>query len=287
MHRPDGNDGDVTAIGRHGTLELTFARQGTETRVTHSRSRSPWHFFPPMSLDGGIAYVMLVNPSGGLVGGDRVAVRMTLGAGAHVLCSTPSANRVYRSDSSSAEQDIHLHVGPGAILEWVPDLTIPYEHAMFSQSVQVRLKESASLIFWDGMAAGRIARGERWAFARFGNEVRIQTPDGSLVERYALIPRSGGNAVGLVQEWGYIATLYILSDAVGEETWKRLEEMIAEALENRQGRVLGGVSEPAVRGLIVKLLAKSAPDLNSVFETVWTAARAQLWGLPFPALRRY
>jgi hypothetical protein len=47
------------------------------------------------------------------------------------------------------------------------------------------------------------------------------------------------------------------------------------------------VSEPAVRGRVVKLLAKSAPDLNATFESIWAAARALLWGLPFPALRRY
>ena len=40
-------------------------------------------------------------------------------------------------------------------------------------------------------------------------------------------------------------------------------------LEDRQGRVLGGVSEPAVRGRVVKLLAKSAPDLNATFELIW------------------
>jgi hypothetical protein len=72
-----------------------------------------------------------------------------------------------------------------------------------------------------------------------------------------------------------------------DEVWKRLEEKILPILEDRQGRVLGGVSEPAVRGRVVKLLAKSAPDLNATFESIWAAARALLWGLPFPALRRY
>ena len=69
-----------------------------------------------------------------------------------------------------------------------------------------------------------------------------------------------------------------------EEGLKRLED--SPILEDRQGRVLGGVSEPAVRGRVVKLLAKSAPDLNATFESIWAAARALLWGLPFPALRR-
>jgi hypothetical protein len=75
--------------------------------------------------------------------------------------------------------------------------------------------------------------------------------------------------------------------SVEEEVWERQEEKILPILEDRQGRVLGGVSEPAVRGRVVKLLAKSAPDLNAIFESIWAAARALLWGLPFPALRRY
>ena len=86
---------------------------------------------------------------------------------------------------------------------------------------------------------------------------------------------------------GHPASLFLLNEAVEDEMWKRLEEKILPILEDRQGRVLGGVSEPAVRGRVVKLLAKSAPDLNATFKSIWAAARALLWGLPFPALRRY
>jgi hypothetical protein len=79
---------------------------------------------------------------------------------------------------------------------------------------------------------------------------------------------------------------FLLNEAVKDEIWKMVGED-SPIFEDRQGRVLGGVSEPAVRGRIVKLLAKSAPDLNAVFESIWATARALLWGLPFPALRRY
>jgi urease accessory protein len=205
-----------------------------------------------------------------------------------VLFSTPSANRVYRSIAEPSRQEIQLTMGTGAILEWVPELTIPFLGSRFSQALHVALGSGGTLILWDALAAGRIGRGERWRFASFDNEIKITTPSGtSVLERYDLASESAMSGAGLAECWDYVASLFILNEAVEEKVWKRLEEHIVPILEDRQGRVLGGVSEPAVRGRIVKLMAKSAPDLNAVFESIWAAARALLWGLPFPALRRY
>jgi urease accessory protein len=279
---------DFTRIGRTGELVLDYIWQNSKTILTHSTSRSPWHFFPPMALDEtGAAYTLLVNPSGGLVAGDHLSLRASLGPRSHVIFSTPSANRVYRSLAEPSRQEIQLTVGAGAILEWVPELTIPFLGSRFSQTVHVALESGGTLIFWDALAAGRIASGERWKFTSFDNEIRVKTSSGaSVLERYRLISGERYGS-GLAEPWDYVASLFILSEAVEEEVWKRLEERILPILEDRQGRVLGGVSEPAVRGRIVKLMAKSAPDLNAVFESIWAAARALLWGLPFPALRRY
>ncbi|MBA2252097.1 MAG: urease accessory protein UreD [Nitrospirales bacterium] len=205
-----------------------------------------------------------------------------------MLFSTPSANRVYRSIAEPSRQEIHLAVGAGAILEWAPELTIPFLGSRFSQTLHVTLEYGGTLIVWDALAAGRIARGERWRVTSFDNEIRVTTSSGaSVLERYGLAPESAMGGAGLAERWDYVASLFLLNEAVEEDVWKRLEERILPILEDRQGRVLGGVSEPAVRGRIVKLVAKSAPDLNAVFESIWAAARALLWGLPFPALRRY
>src|SRR4051794_21594313 len=165
---------DSTRIGRTGELVVEYVRSGAQTILRHSSSRSPWHFFPPMSLDEtGAAYMLLMNPSGGLLGGDHLSLRATLGPETHVLFSTPSANRVYRSIAEPSRQDIYLTVGAGAILEWAPDLTIPFLGSRFSQTLHVALGTGGTLILWDALAAGRIARGERWKFTRLDNEIRI------------------------------------------------------------------------------------------------------------------
>lgn len=278
-----------STVGRVGELRLDYARQGSRSVVTHAHCTSPWHYLPPIYLDdSGAAHTLLVNPSGGLVGGDRLSVGVALGAGTHVLISTPSANRVYRSPSEDALQRVELSVGPGAILEWVPEPTIPFAGSRFRQAISVNLSPGAVVLLWDALASGRIARGERWQFASLGNEIRITTAEGaSVLERSRLAPADEWSIIGLVEQWDYAGSMHVVGDAVGPETWEALEERFAEILDAQSDAVLGGVSTSAAPGLCVKLLARSAPAFYRTLEALWAATRSHLWSLAPAALRRY
>lgn len=277
------------SVGRVGRLRLDYAKRDGRTIIAQSHCTTPWHLLPPIYLDDtGAAYTLLVNPSGGLVGGDRLSIDMKVDEGAHVLISAPSANRVYRSEGEVSVQDIELAVGPGAILEWLPEHTIPFAGSRFHQKLHATLAPGATILLWDAIASGRIARGERWAFATFENEIRITTASGSaLLERFALDPATNLGAIGLATDWNYVASLYVVNDAVAPEVWSRLESRIGVALDEHAGQVLGGVSQPAVPGVAVKLLAKSAPDLTRILDVLWAAVREELWNLPPVAWRKY
>ncbi len=281
--------GALTAVGRAGHLNVAFARDGRTTVLSHAHCTSPWHWFPPTYRDEtGCAYAFLVNPSGGLVGGDRLSVEMAIGPRAHAVVATPSATRVYRSHGEPAVQDIHLSVGPGGILEWLPEVVIPFAGSRYEQRIRVNLAPGATIVLWDAIVSGRVARGERWAFASLENEIRVVTACGdSLLERYTLTPGSTPDGVGLARDWDYVASLYLIGDAFNAEVWKRLEDGLAAILDERPGLVLGGVSMTAAPGLALKVLARSAPDLSAILEAMWGTVRAHLWGLPAPALRRY
>ena len=276
-------------MGRRGALSYEFEREGPRTVLTRSSCTSPWHHFPPTYLDdSGCAYTWLVNPSGGLVGGDHVAVEAQLHARSHVFMTSPSANRVYRSLSEPVLQKIRLLVGPDARLEWAPEITIPFAGSRFRQSIHVDLASGATVVLWDAMASGRVARQERWAFASLENEICIRaSPGKSVVERYRLIPGLLPESVGLAWSWDYVASLFIIGDAVDADVWTRLDSVLAATLEQRPGLVLGAVSTPALSGLVLKLVTRSAPDLTAVQEAMWTAIRKELWDLPAPNLRRY
>lgn len=289
MTLPVGHVPTLDSVGRRGALFYEFERAGQRTVLTGSSCTSPWYHFPPSYLDdSGCAYTWLVNPSGGLVGGDHVSVEAQLHARAHVLVTSPSANRVYRSLSDPAVQEIRLSVGPDARLEWLPEVTIPFAGSRFRQSIHVDLAPGATMILWDAMASGRVAKQERWAFASVENEICIRAPQGkSVVERYFLAPGRLPESVGLVGSWDYLASVFVIGDEVDVDIWKRLDILIAAILEQRPGLVLGGVSTPAAPGLVVKLVARSAPDLTVTLEAIWAAVRKELWDIPVPNLRKY
>jgi len=276
-------------VGRRGALSYEFERAGSRTILTRSSCTSPWHHFPPSYLeDSGCVCTWLVNPSGGLVGGDHVSVEAQLHAGTHVLMTSPSANRVYRSLSEPALQEICLSVGPEARLEWLPEVTIPFAGSRFRQSIHVDLAPGATVVLWDAIASGRVARQERWVFESVENEICIKTSlNGSVVERYCLAPSRMFDSVGLVRSWDYVASFFVIGDAVAPDIWTCLDEVLAAILEQRHGLVLGGVSTPAAPGLAVKLVARSAPDLTETLAAIWAAVRKHLWNLPIPNLRRY
>ncbi len=279
----------LAQVGRRGRLKLAFERRGRRTVQTGASATSPWHVFPPSELDeSGCAYVWLVNPSGGLVGGDRISLEAGLAAGSHVLFTTPSATRVYRTEQAPVEQEIRLSVGPDARLEWLPDVTIPFAGSKLRQTFRVDLAEGATALVWDAMASGRVARDERWSFASFANEIRITTASGaSVVERFRLEPSSTDDAWSLASDWDYVASAFVIGDRVPAEVWSGLEDTLASVLDRWPGRILGGLSEPAAPGLALKMLARSAPDLTAALEEVWRLVRSHLWRLPAVSLRRY
>ena len=286
MTHPVAHDPVLDAVGRCGALSYVFERQGARTVLAQSSCSSPWHYFPPSVLDdSGCAYTWLVNPSGGLVGGDQLTVAAQLRAGTHVLMTSPSANRVYRSEGQAAEQDIRLTVGDGARLEWLPDVTIPFAGSRFRQSIQVDLAPGATVVLWDAMASGRVAREERWAFTSYENEIVIRTASGqSAIERLSVTPDSVG---ATVKSWDYVGSLFVVGEAIEPGKLAGLEAELVELCEQQPGRLLGGISRPAVPGLVVKVAARSAPALTTFLESAWSYLRCSLWDLPAPVLRRY
>ena len=274
--------------GKTSQLILRYANQQGKTALTHSYFSYPWYSFPPLYLDNtGCATTFLTNPSGGFVGGDDLSLTATLGKNTHVLLTTPSATKIYRMLEQSATQSIDITVGPNAILEWMPDLTIPFAGSRFSQSINIRMSTGATVILWDAMAAGRVARGERWVFSQFANQINILGSNGSqLHERYSLLPEIGTSCLTF-EQWNYSGSLLLFNDQMSTTTWENLYAELTSLFQEETHQVLAGVTETPLPGLAIKLLARSTPEMIMLFEKTWCIARKHLLKLDLPALRRY
>lgn len=276
----------TAGVGRAGRLRLRFEpAAGGATALAACYFELPLQALAPIALEDGAALLHLLNPTGGVVAGDRLACEIALAAGAHAVITTPSATRVYRSTGATAYQDVRLELAAGAVLEWFPDGVIPYAGARFEQTLEARLGDGAVLLLWDAVSAGRVACGERWAFARFANTLRIVLPDGAgAVERYVLEPaREDLTAPGRAERWDQFASFYMVTNRPLD--WAALAARCREAATG--DGLAAGASALAAHGAVVRLAAASAIELAAAQDRLWDVARRALLGRGLPHLRKY
>jgi len=247
----------------------------------------PLQTLAPVALGDPAAVVSILNPTGGLVGGDRLSIEVEATAGAHAVLTTPSATRVYRTDGAAAIQSVKISVGPQAAVEWVPDHTIPFAGSVFRQTLDVEMDETARLILVDAFSAGRVGRGEAWQFALLDSAVSVRDGRGWLLhDRLALRgPMTGKDTawdgLGYAESHPYFATIAI----VGCFDRERFAADLGRQCPGVDaGRI--GVAVLARRGLLIRCLAPSAPELLDTIETCWSLGRRALLGLPPLALRK-
>jgi urease accessory protein len=260
----------ASRVGRDGALALRFERRGAGTVLASSRSVLPLQVLAPLALDDVAAVVSMLNPTGGVLGGDRLAVAVDVGAGARACVTTPSATRIYRTERGPAEQAVRLTVGAGASLEWVPDHTIPFPGSALRQSIEADVGDDAALILIDAWAAGRVARAEAWQFARLDSAITVRDGRGLLLhDRFVLPLEIAADGLGLAEASPYFASVVVVTDdALG-----RLADALADVAI--AGAALGAARLPR-RGLLVRCLAASAPALGEALDAVWRLARREI-----------
>jgi len=112
-----------------GRLDLDYALHEGRTMLGGLYQSPPMRaLFPDPEADEA-PICALVNTAGGLAGGDRVEIALSLGAGARASFSTPAAEKIYRSLGPATEISVSLEAGPGAVFEWIPQETILFEGA--------------------------------------------------------------------------------------------------------------------------------------------------------------
>lgn len=272
-------------VGRDGALAVAFERRGGRTVLTERRFTLPLQALEPLSLDGGAACLVLLNPTGGVVGGDRLTAAIRLGPGAHVVVTTPSATRVYRTSGPPAILETRIRLEAGALLEYVPDHLIPHPGSVLRQSLGVELGPESLAIVLDAFAVGRLARGELWEFAELASRITVTAEGRPLfIDRLGLDP--GGRApagLGGMEGFGYLATLGLFG--AGARAW---EEAVAALEERLSGlpSVRGGATLLARGGCVARFLAPSAADLAAAVRALWARARRLVLGLPALDLRK-
>jgi urease accessory protein len=235
----------------------------------------PLQALEPIDLGDGVATLLLLNPTGGLLAGDRLETQISLGARSAVCLSTPSATRVYRSPGPVAEQHVAIALGRAARLEWMPDHLIPSPGARLRQSTEITLAPDATALYLDAWAVGRAARGETWGFDLLDSRLVVSDESGALVrERSILTGGLARDGLAGTEGFGYVASFVAARSGSGD--WAGLARALHEMLASRGAGVRAGVSTLTRGGVLVRLLCASAPALRAAVDALWAGCRRHL-----------
>jgi len=108
---------------------------------------------------------MIVNTAGGMAGGDRFAIDLTVEPGAHLIVTTAAAEKVYRTLGADASIAARIEVGAGGALAWLPQETILFDRARLERTIEVDLAADAEFLMvhaettrLEGDLAGKLAQ---------------------------------------------------------------------------------------------------------------------------------
>ena len=269
-------------VGRCGRLALAFAPAGGTTRLVCGFATAPFVVPRALSVDPAwpeMAVAYLVMVTGGIVQGDRLAVRVDLRSGAAVHLTTQAATRIYRAERNCALQTIELAVDDDAYLEYWPDPLIPFAGARFAQRTLLRIGRRGAIVAREVLVGGRIARGERWQFQLYRAETHGESLDGQLLFRDALrlAPCDAPLArAGAFADFTVLGTAYLIGF---HQPWDEVVEALDPMLRGAADVLAGVTALPAGVGVLVRILGRQTAPVLAALERVRARTR-QSFGLP-------
>lgn len=159
-----------------GHLSLRAAvRPHGRTVLAGQSFRAPFHLSKPYwDADAHTLLVQVVNPTAGILAGDRLESAIAVEPGAALLVTTPSASRVFHMRDGAAECRQHFAVSAGGWLEVSPEPLVPHRASRYRQVTTVEAEAGGELFFVDQLMPGRVGHGEAWLWDRLQLELSVR-----------------------------------------------------------------------------------------------------------------
>lgn len=256
MVAPADNDG---VRAGHASLAIQFVCG--QSAVTSCFATNPLKLLTPHAR-GPSVWAYTSSFGGGLVAGDQTSLDLRLAAGTCCFLGTQASTKVYRNPAGKPCGHVtRAEVGPGALLVFAPDPVQAFAQASYTQRQEFHLAAGASLVLLDWCLAGRAARGERWAFARFHsrNEIFV-AGERLLLDSLLLDPAEGPlDAPHRMGRFNCLATLALVGPSLSAGCAALLNDMAARPVRRRAPLV--GSASPIREGALLRIAGERSEEV--------------------------
>ena len=264
----------------HAALSLDYLNEDQRS-VARYQHNGPLRILKSLYPEGdAVCHNVLVHPPGGLVGGDTLDMKVTVGPGAHGLVTTPGATRFYKSEAGLATQQVHARLEDGARLEWLPLEAIAYNQCDALNQAVFDLAPGAEMMTWDITALGLPAAHQPFEHGTFRQHLEIP---GIWLERGTLNgadTRWMNSPLGLAGQRCMATLVFASGSALASERLERGLTRARELLEAHSLRLQAGVTCAHPQVMVLRVLAPVTEHALQLLKQVWAVWRREMWQLP-------
>lgn len=252
-------------------LELDVRHRAGKSVVAGSSQRGPLTIQKPFYPENDVCHLYLLHPPAGVVGGDRLALKVNVADEGSVLLTTPGATKFYRTNGRQAEQHQHFSIEDGASLEWLPQETIYFPDADARLETVVHLAKEASFIGWEIHCLGLPANGKDFASgkARIGLTV-IKEGKPFLIESLKISEEKHQRDDAFLRGRPVVGSL--IATGADQQLCDSLREQLPEGSNGEWGATL------LDDVLIVRYLGTDTCEVRKLFIRAWEIIRPQILG---------
>ncbi|GGK83321.1 urease accessory protein UreD [Rufibacter glacialis] len=148
------------------SIKINAEREGKQTLLKESGYNAPYkvihygarHLHEHLEL-------IIMSATPGIMEGDEIDISVNVHEGAHLKLFTQSFNKLHPMEKG-AVQRTHVQVKKDGIFRFIPHPITPFAKSDFKAVNEIHLDESATLIWGDIIASGRVHSGESFEFTR-------------------------------------------------------------------------------------------------------------------------
>jgi urease accessory protein len=271
----------VGSAGKNAIAELTFTKSGDKTYLTDLYTVLPAKILRELYYDPylpGLPYILFMNPTGGIVQGDRYRYNIKLKEGAEAFITDTMATKIYKMDLNYASKQVDVYLGKNSRLEFLPRETMAFVDSRWYQRVTFHVTEGSKLLYCEIFCPGRVERGEFWDFEIYSSKVVIEEDKKLMLNESTTFTRADKESLDIIfgNNKFYLKAYWYSDNAVKAKK------------EIDFGKTFGGTTQMANnKGLIVKALSNDLNDLKELQDNIWKIFRKAETGMEAPNLRMY
>jgi urease accessory protein len=226
--------------------------------------------------------IYLQSSAGGLFEHDRLHLEIVGEPGAQAHVTTSASTIVHSMAAGHAEQSVQLRAEAGALVEYIPDLTILFPAARLKSILDVSVGDRAHVLLADAFLTHDYG-GAGLVFDWFMSEIVIRNGASAVLARdrfRALGEAVQSGAPGVTDR--FCAQGSVLALCPADEV-DGLLCVLRERVLECPGTYAGASALPNGAGVLVRILADDAVALREAVFRAWAGAREHWTGnMPVP-----